>query len=397
MRAVAGLVSSWLLLAVPVLIALPARPAAAAAPAQWEQWQHLAGVFDLAGPRSDGKLVAAASGRLYLLDPAGTLTAFAAGPGGYAAKDGPESYIAFSSGWHVAAAGCDFPADTLYVLRLKAPLGVDRVDSRGQTSGFADVPGVDSLNGITFDSAGSFGHRLLVTGPRAGRTVVDAIDCRGVITTLTDSAPPVEGGIAVAPAGFGSHGGHLIAPDEGSGRVFAIAPDGTSSILVESGLPAGGDIGVESLGFVPPGFAAGGQAYLADRVSPGNAHPGTDSVLRLGSEALVAAGVAEGDLLVSTEASGTTIAVRCAARCTVTRVAEAAPQAHIEGRLLLLTRQPQPAPSALPEASGLGSGYRLQQALRLAAIALGALATVALVGLAVGLIRRRRGLWLRNL
>jgi hypothetical protein len=147
---------------------------------------------------------------------------------------------------------------------------------------------------------------------------------------------------------------------------------------------------VESLGFVPPGFAAGGQAYLADRVSPGNPHPGTDSVLRLGSEALVAAGVAEGDLLVSTEASGTTIAVRCAARCTMTRVAEAAPQAHIEGRLLPIARQPQPAPSGLPEAGGLGSSYRSQQALRVAVIALGTLVTVALAVLALGLVRRRR-------
>jgi hypothetical protein len=34
-----------------------------------------------------------------------------------------------------------------------------------------------------------------------------------------------------------------------------------------SGLPHGGDISVESAGFVPLGFGAGDAAYLADRFS----------------------------------------------------------------------------------------------------------------------------------
>ena len=201
-------------------------PAHAAA-ADWEPWVHLAGVFDLAGPRSDGRLVAAASGRLYLIDPAsGTVAPFANGPVGYAAEDGPESYIALSSGWRVASAACDFPADTLYVLRLKSPIGIDRVDPEGVASHFVNVPDVDTLSGITFDDAGTFGHRLVVVGPHAGHETVDAIDCKGGVTTITNSAPAVEGGIAVAPAGFGAHAGQLIAPDELSGRIIAIAADG---------------------------------------------------------------------------------------------------------------------------------------------------------------------------
>jgi hypothetical protein len=35
--------------------------------------------------------------------------------------------------------------------------------------------------------------------------------------------------------------------------------------LAASGLPRGGDIGVESTGFVPPGFGASDAAYLSDR------------------------------------------------------------------------------------------------------------------------------------
>jgi len=64
---------------------------------------------------------------------------------------------------------------------------------------------------------------------------------------------------------FGRYGGDLVAPGETSGRVFAIGPDGSVVTLVVSSLPHGGDIGVESAGFVPPGFSADGAAYLADR------------------------------------------------------------------------------------------------------------------------------------
>ena len=115
---------------------------------------------------------------------------------------------------------------------------------------------------------------------------------------------------------FGRYGGDLVAPGETSGRVFAIGPDGSVVTLVVSSLPHGGDIGVESAGFVPPGFSAGGAAYLADRFSKGNRHPGTDSILRLPGHELISAGVRAGDLLVATEASARTIVVRCASSCT---------------------------------------------------------------------------------
>jgi hypothetical protein len=108
----------------------------------------------------------------------------------------------------------------------------------------------------------------------------------------------MEGGIAVAPASFGR-----VAPGDTSGPVFAIGPDDSVVTLVVSGLPRGGDIGVESAGFVPPGFSADDAAYLADPFSRGNRHPGTDSIMRLPGQELISAGVRAGDLLVATEAS----------------------------------------------------------------------------------------------
>lgn len=107
------------------------------------------------------------------------------------------------------------------------------------------VTGVDSLNGIAFDTTGKFGFRLLASGPSAGKTAVVAIDCNGKVQFITRAAPVLEGGLAVAPRGFGSFGGDLIAPDELSGKIYAIAPDGTVSVVAMSRLPAGQDTGVE--------------------------------------------------------------------------------------------------------------------------------------------------------
>jgi hypothetical protein len=161
-----------------------------------------------------------------------------------------------------------------------------------------------------------------------------ALDCRGRSSTIARGAPRSEGGIAVAPGSFGAFGGQLIAPDEHSGRIIAIAADGGSRTVVSSGLSGGPDIGVESIGFVPAGFRRSHAAYLADRGTPGSPHPGTDTVLRLSGAALKRAGVRAGDLLLATEASARTITVRCAGTCTVGRIADGPAVAHAEGHIV---------------------------------------------------------------
>ena len=163
------------------------------------------------------------------------------------------------------------------------------------------------------------------------------IDCAGTVTTIARDGPPAEGGIAVAPQAFGQFGGDLIAPNETSGRVYAFAPDGHATLLASSGLPSGGDIGVESAGFVPPGFTASWSAYLADRFS-GNAnkHPGDDSLLRLTGAALTSAGVRPGDLVVAAEGGALTIDVRCAASCAVRYIADGPAIAHGEGHVAFI-------------------------------------------------------------
>ena len=352
----------------------------------WEHWQTIPGIFDVAGPRKDGSLVVAGNGVLYLVNPAGVVTPFARGSQGYAGEGGgAESYLTMSTGHEVSAAGCSFAADDVFVLRLHAPLGVTRVDGEGHASPFATVTGVDSLSGIAFDTTGSFGYRLLVSGPSRGKTVIAAIDCKGAVQVITQIAPTLEGGLAVAPAGFGTYGGDLMAPDEFSGKIYAIAPDGTVGVAAVSGLPVGGDIGVESVAFVPQGFSRGGAAYYSDRATPGNPHPGTDSLLRLTSPYLTGAAVHDGDLLGATEGGATMVDVRCAVTCQVLTVVAVATTSHGEGHIAFTlnpvsTPRPSSIPILVPSPAAPGGAPLLLGA---------ALLGLALVVAAIVLLRRR--------
>jgi hypothetical protein len=303
--------------------------------ARWEPAWHVRRVVDLADTPRAGRILFAAAGRLGLLSPVtGRLQPFASGAGGYVSPGGEEPYVALSAGQRVPGAGCAFPADALYALRLVKGPGVTIVDRQGQARRFATLPAHGLENGIAFDPVGRFGHRLLVTSTAGSKTAVYAVDCRGHVTTVTRDAPKVEGGIAVAPATFGRFAGDLIAPDENSGRVYAVSPDGATHLVAASGLPHGGDVGVESAGFVPRGFGAGSNALVADRLTPGNPHPGDDAVLRASGAALIAAGVRPGDLLVATEGGARTDAITCASSCQVRHVVDGPSAAHLEGHIV---------------------------------------------------------------
>jgi hypothetical protein len=365
-----------------------------AADAAWEPGKTVAGVFDVDGPRSDGSMIVAGGAALYVMQPDGSIAPFARGPGGYHEDKGAEAYLANSTGATVSSAGCSWVRDETFLLRLHIPIGIERVSGGGdETGSFANLPGVTALNGITFDTTGDFDHRLLVSAPSKGKTVIFAIDCNGAVRVITRSAPRLEGGLAVAPSGFGAFGGALIGPDELSGKIYAIKANGTVSVVAKPSLPTGQDIGVESVGFVPQGFMSrGGTLYYADRRTPNGKHPGTDSLLKLPSAQLAGAGVTEGDLLVATEGGATMVAVRCAPLCATIPVIAKPTKAHGEGHFAFSVNQP-PLPSPIPNTmygSEPTSSPRLALIIDLIAIGIGALFVLVGVGTAVILWRRRR-------
>jgi len=310
------------------------RPKPAGALGHWAPLASVAAVVDITDARSrDGRLTVAAAGRLSLFGPSGTLVPYARGRHGYITHTG-EPYIARAAGDAVAGAGCAFVNDTIYALDPSRTPAVIRIDTSGQERRFARLPaGVPK--GIAFDDVGRFGHQLLVIDVVGNHSTVLAVDCNGRVTTVASSAPVVEGGIAVAPSTFGAFGGDLIAPDELTGVIWAIDPTGRAMRVAQSSLAHGQDIGVESEGFVPSGFTNQWSAYVADRKTPGNHHPGDDAILRLTGTDLVAAGVQTGDLVVVSEASADTIVVHCSTRCSVRQIADGPHNAHIEGHVVI--------------------------------------------------------------
>ena len=297
----------------------------------WLVYRHLPGVVDLAGPRGDGSFLVAAAGRLFVLGRDGTLSPFARGAGGYATAAGTEPYLVLASSDPARGTSCSFGNGTAFALEPGPRPGVVMISPQGRARRFANLPPGRFVSGIAFDSTGRFGHRLLVTAVAGGRTTVFGIGCDGRVSAIAAGAPAVEGGITVAPAAFGRFGGDLIAADEASGRVYAVDPAGQVITVARPALPAGGDIGVESAGFVPQRAAV---AYLADRFSAGNKHPGDNAILQLPAAQLAQAGVRAGDLLIATEGGAKTIDVRCAATCTIRYVAAGPAIAHAEGHVV---------------------------------------------------------------
>ena len=306
-------------------------PTVARAPAlaHWTRYVRVRTPIDVVGPRRDGALVVAANGRLWLLSRSGSLRAFAPS---YHSNPGLEAYIALARPRH---RGCSFGADTVYAISLGKPRGVVAIDARGRVRPFATISAPGLIDGIAFDETGHFGFRLLLATTAGKRTSVDAIGCHGAVASITRSAHRLEGGIAVAPASFGRFAGALIASDELGGGIYAITPNGRNLLVAASGLPHGGDTGVESEAFLP----ARGPFYalLADRGTPGNRHPGDNVLLRVSSSAVFAAGARPGDLLDATEGGAKTVAVHCtAAGCTVRHVADGPRIAHPEGHIAIV-------------------------------------------------------------
>ena len=144
---------------------------------------------------------------------------------------------------------------------------------------------------------------------------------------------------------------------------------------------------MESLAFVPLGFSKGGAAYYSDRVTPGNAHPGTDSLLRLTSSNLAGAGAHDGDLLGATEGGATMVDVRCDVTCHVFTVVSVASTSHGEGHIAF-TVNPIALPSNSPVTSpGATPAAPNREPLALTAVLAGLLVIAASIAL---LARRGR-------
>jgi hypothetical protein len=316
-----------------LLPALALDGSAAPVPGQWRLLLKAPGIVDVAGPRADGRYVLSTQKGLLLFRPGGAAHPFANGAGGYRAGGG-EPYLDLASGARVGASGCSFQRGDLFVLDAGSKPGIARVTPSGKASRFLDFAPGGFPSGIAFDRVGRFGHRLLVTVTMPNKTTtLYGVDCVAHASVIAKDAKRVEGGIVVAPTTFGAFGGRLIAADENSGGIYAFDRDGSVTLVVKPRLPSGADIGIESLGFVPPHVGPRAAVYFADLGAPKSPTPGHDSLLVLGGKDLARASVRPGELLAAMEGGGVTVAIRCRATCTVRHAARGLPGTHGEGHL----------------------------------------------------------------
>jgi len=309
------------------------------APAHQVKWQSVLpapGIVDLAGPRSDGRLAAAASLRGLSIFGGRSLVPFTSASGrGAFVPSLPESYIALTPNVRLPKTHCSFHRDDVFAIDAN-PARVVRITRHGLASNLVTLPS-PFLSGIGFDRVGTFGHRLLVIGTANHQTTLYAIDCRGRFEVIAAAAPLVEGGIEVAPRSFGRFAGRLIALDEYSGQVRAFKRNGAVATVAVPSVARGADVGVESLGFVPA-LEPHGAAFMADLGVPGNPHPGTDSILRLTASQLAGAHVQKGDLLIASEGGAVTVAVRCqkGKPCDIRQVGIGPAVTHSEGHIAFM-------------------------------------------------------------
>lgn len=301
---------------------------------RWGQLVHVPGALDVVGPRADGRFVVASGAGLFLMRRNGSIVPFARGAAGYVSPRG-EAYLALADNHRVPGAGCSFRRDDVYAIDPVDHPGVNMVTRTGRARRFADLPAGSFVSSIAFDTVGRFGYRLLVPALVENRTTLYAIDCRGRARIVARGVARVEGGAVVAPASFGRFGGQLIAVDELAGNIYAFNAKGRVRLVAHPSIPFGSDIGVESVGFVPPGLRRSGSAYLADLGAPGSPTQGTDSVLSLSGRGLLRAGARPGDLLVAAEASGVTLSLRCGRHCATRMIGRAFDPTHAEGHISL--------------------------------------------------------------
>jgi len=303
-----------------VLVALAAPTPAAPEQPAWRQFAHVPGIVDVV-KLHDGSLAVSTRSGLFAVSGT-TLQPFAPA---FKPVAGGEQYAVAVDAYRARGSRCSWRRDDVYVLDASAKPGIVRVRRDAQPVRFVDLPRGAFPSGIAWDDVGRFAHRLLVTSVVKDKTTVYAVDCRRRRALVVRNAPHLEGGIVVAPAGFGRFGGSLLAADELTSTIYALTPGGAVRVVARPSVRSGPDLGIESLGFAR---AAGQSAYLADLGAPGSPTPGTDGLLTL------APGLAPGTLLAASEGGAATVAVTCATTCAAREVASGPAETHGEGHVV---------------------------------------------------------------
>ncbi|MDE1829769.1 MAG: hypothetical protein KGI25_05555 [Thaumarchaeota archaeon] len=185
-----------------------------------------------------------------------------------------------------------FQKDRLYIAQGSwsgTNIWSTNIHGSGMTLFKADNHPLGSDVHITFDTTGTFGYAMIISGGNE----VWKITSEGKSSLLAEI--PIRGhhggegigGVAVAPLDFGQYGGDLLVPDSGTGNIFAISPNLTlQKITFKSG--------ASEIIFVPPNTCTFGNrettflsSYASDNDGSVVMYPERDFA-GLGGDALIA-------------------------------------------------------------------------------------------------------------
>jgi hypothetical protein len=128
------------------------------------------------------------------------------------------------------------------------------VPSSGAAVLFGSTGNSENIRQILFDPGSSFGGQMLVT-TSSGR--IYSFNSSGTPTLIANIGEDCEG-MDIAASSFGQYAGDLLVSSEGSGKVRAISPGGTVTVLQNA---AGGDVAIqlaETVSVVPADLGISG-------------------------------------------------------------------------------------------------------------------------------------------
>src|ERR1019366_7743081 len=187
----------------------------------------------------------------YLPATGGSATVFVTIPGGPSSPIGgvflPSNYGAF--GGRYLAVGYDTSGAFAVAV---AP--------NGSVTPVVSIPGGEFSGAVLAPAGfGSVAGQVLATF--AGGPIM-AIDQNGHTSTFATVAGDTFGAV-FAPQGFGSVGGDLLVSDAGNGRIFAVDANGNSSVFATFP-PGPNQYGLRQMAFAPAGFGSyGGDLFVS--------------------------------------------------------------------------------------------------------------------------------------
>ncbi|MGH7443211.1 MAG: hypothetical protein ACREKE_11130, partial [bacterium] len=152
----------------------------------------------------------ASDSHIYALNADGNVAVFSTLP---SVSGDDENYLAICPGFG------GFPANHIFASEGNV---IYDVAPDGSWTTFVTLPVAAVTHfGLVFDTVGSWGYDLLVSGGYTGG--VFRVNSAGQFKQIAQ-LPGIIEGLDVAPAGFAPYGGYLFVPDESNGNVYAISP-----------------------------------------------------------------------------------------------------------------------------------------------------------------------------